>query len=57
MKIFKHFKTVYCLSFQFKIISLLSPPSWTRAEPTEILGCSLVQPNIKVGHRPKRQNA
>ena len=33
------------------------PPSWTRAEPTEILGCSLVRPNVKVGHRPERQNA
>ena len=39
-------KTVYFLSFQFKNICLLSPLSWTRAEPTEILGCSLVRPNI-----------
>ena len=37
------FKTVNFLSFHFKIICLLSPPSWTRAE---ILGCSLVQPNV-----------
>ena len=51
------FKNVYFLSFHFKIICLLSPPSWTRAEPTEILGCSLVRPNVKVGHRPERQNA
>ena len=51
------FKTVNFLSFHFKIICLLSPPSWTRAEPTEILGCSLVRPNVKVGHRPERQNA
>ena len=51
------FKTVYFLSFHFKIVCLLSPPSWTKAEPTEILGCGLVRPNLKVGHRPEHQNA
>ena len=40
------FKTVNFLSFFLKIICLLSPPSWTTAEPTEILGCSLVRPNV-----------
>ena len=40
-------KTVYFQSILSKIVCLLCPPSWTRAEPTEILGCSLVRPNIK----------
>ena len=37
------FKTVYFQSIHFKIIRLQSPPSLTRAEPTEILSCSLVR--------------
>ena len=51
------FKTVNFLSFHFKIICLPSPPSLTRARLTEILGCSLVRPNVKIGHRPERQNS
>ena len=51
------FKTIYFQSIHFKFIFLLSPPSLTRAELTEILGCSLVRPNFKVGHRLERQNA
>ena len=42
IKIFWHLEQFnYFHSFHFKIICLLSPPSWTRAEPTEILGYSL----------------
>ena len=41
-----HYKTVYYLSYNFKIICLLSPPS---TQPTANLACSLVRPNVKVG--------
>ena len=50
------FKTVYLLSFHFKIICLLRPPSLTRAQPTQNFDCCLVRPNVKIGHRLVRQN-
>ena len=49
------FKPVYFQSIYFKTICLLCPPSLTRAQPTEKLGCSLVQSNFKVFHQPERQ--
>ena len=44
------FKTFYFKSIRIIIICLLSPPSLTRAQPTENLGCTLARPNVKEGH-------
>ena len=56
MNIFWHLKLFISNKFIFKSI-VYCPPSLTRDQPTEILGCSLVRANVKVGHRPERQNA